>query len=96
MTTLVMEFEKMTKHQHMLFKPKAKPAVAKSQTQEVQAGVDAKKQWVFQRIKQSKNNNTQIYKYIHTTMPPRKYAITSIHVQTRGREEEQPMTKDHR
>lgn len=94
----------MTRHQRMLFKPKANQQRLRPKRRK--CGRDRCKETMdTRRIEQIKttghkqkhiNTRTRAYvQYTHTTAPPKKDTIARIHVQTRGREEEQPKTKHH-
>lgn len=81
---------------------KSKPTVAVTQTEEVRAAsVQRNDGYTKDQAVKKNRTRTQIYKQIrwrtvYTHHNGTKiYTIARIHVQTRGREEEQPKTKHH-
>lgn len=94
---------KQQKHRRMLFKPKANQQWLKNPNRGGAGRIDANNQWVYKGSSKSENKiQWQLYRdtdaqlrTAYATTPPRRYTIARIHVQTRGREEEQPMTKHH-
>lgn len=91
------------KHWRMLFKPKANQQWLRNPNRGGAGRIDANNQWVYKGSSKSENKiQWQLYwdtdaqlRTAYATTPPRRYTIARIHVQTRGREEEQPMTKHH-